>query len=180
MFKSSQQLEKERLDHEINRSLADLENRFNKDMEKFKFENSSQDTIKPIIMVDNIPSSSNSTLDRPIEAQITGLQEIRSDNFYSSSKSVLREMDHFFKLTENNIQEKLAITAGLYKVLRSRLYKLSESNPQQYDKLTNNPLINNKIEKFIDLENKYYTPEEIIDANNYNELEQSAVQEAEV
>jgi hypothetical protein len=88
-------------------------------------------------------------------------------------------MDHFFKFSENHTKEKLAITGGIYKLLRERLLKLSEVNEEQYARLIDNPLINNKIERFIELENRFYSPEEIENNQNYRDLEQSTAQEVD-
>jgi hypothetical protein len=73
-----------------------------------------------------VASSSNVKIEdlKPMNVQVTGLSEIRSDNFSESTNNILNEIDHYFKYAESSAFPKLAVQQGLYSVLRKRLLKL--------------------------------------------------------
>jgi hypothetical protein len=84
-------------------------------------------------------------------------------------------MDHFFNTDKTISKEKVFIMSGIYKIIRERILKLSKVNNEKYTDLINNPIINNRIERFLNLENKYYSPDEI-----YTDVEQATNQEQDV
>jgi hypothetical protein len=61
-------------------------------------------------------------------------------------------MDKFFTTTESSAFPELILQQGMYRLLRERLFKLSESNDEKYNVLTDNPVVNRKIKRFIELE----------------------------
>jgi hypothetical protein len=124
-------------------------------------DNSSQATIRPIELEDRttIASSSN-----PIPVQVSGLSKIRSDNFIDSANSVLNEMDQYFKYAETSAYPKIELQQGLYNVITNRLLRLSQVNDEEYNNLINNPIFNQRVEKFINHEKVLFP----VDA--YNEV----------
>jgi hypothetical protein len=157
---------KSRLKRFFNRE-NDLEmesDRINLAKERLALNNSSQTTIKPIELENQVASSSE------IITYVTGLSEIKANNFYESTNNVLREIDHF--LNQKETFPVLAVQQGLYKLLRERLYKLSEIDPKKYDKLLNNPAFNNRVEQFLEIEKDIF-PNNTYDAvAKATELEQ--------
>jgi hypothetical protein len=124
------------------------------DLKLYKQDNSSEVTIKPLELIDQTATSSQVKIEdfQKVHIQHTGLTEINNDNFEESSSSVLREMDKFFTTTESSAFPELILQQGMYRLLRERLFKLSESNDEKYNVLTDNPVVNRKIERFIELE----------------------------
>jgi hypothetical protein len=82
---------------------------------------------------------------RQLSPKLTGLTEIRSDNFEQGSGAVLNEIEQFFKYHHNSAFPKVAIQVGLYKTLRDRLSKLYETNNEEYNNLIQDEKINAKI-----------------------------------
>jgi hypothetical protein len=169
-----------RTDNQMNLK-SKLKNLFYKDKDKdnpdlYSHDNASQATIKPIEMIDKTPIASTSKIEdiNPIQVQVTGLSEIRSDNFEESTTSVMTEIDHYFKTVESNAFPKLVVQQGLYNVLRKRLLRLSEVNGKKYENLTANPILNSRIERFIDHET------EIFPSDTYQDVIQATEQEQEV
>jgi uncharacterized protein YllA (UPF0747 family) len=99
IFKSREEIEKEHMDFVIKNSLKDIKNTFDYEMTKFelKKDNSSQETIKPITLEDNVASSSKITSD----VENTLLTQDYSDHFERKSKLVLNEINHFCKQERN-------------------------------------------------------------------------------
>jgi len=114
-------------------------------------ENSSQSTIKPIDLVDNTQIASTSKIE-PVEVHLSGLSEIRSDNFEQSTSAIMKEIDHFFKNNFEAAFPVLAVQRGLYDVLRNRLQRLSEVDKDKYNNLVENPEVTKKISEFLNLE----------------------------
>ena len=126
------------------------------------------DDIKPIGETSDLEFAR-----RQLSPKLTGLTEIRSDNFEQGSGAVLNEIEQFFKYHHNSAFPKVAIQVGLYKTLRDRLSKLYETNNEEYNNLIQDEKINAKINWFVDLE------KEIDHVESYNEAALSTIQEQE-
>jgi len=119
-------------------------------------DNSSQITIKGNDL-ENVASSSKIKLEdvEPIHVQVTGLSEIRSDNFEESTSAVLGEIDHYFKNVEDGRFPKILIQQGLFEVVRKRLVKLSQVNEQKYDQLLKMPMVKVELKDFLIMKKNY-------------------------
>jgi len=134
--------------------------------------NPSQETIRPIDLIDNNPIASSSAPDpNPIAVQITGLGLITNDTYDESSQNVLNQIKHFFDWAKDSSAAKELLKVGLYATLRSRLQKLAWINNEKYEKLIENPEVKNLIDEFIKLESEIYK------TKPYEEVEEAANQE---
>jgi len=93
----------------------------------------------------------------PIKAQLTGLKPITGQDFTGESTAVVNEIDTFLNYHDNASFPKAVIGAGFYKVIRDRLSKLADLRNNSYTQLIQDNEINNKIERFLDLEDQFYT-----------------------
>jgi hypothetical protein len=91
-----------------------------------------------------------------LQEQLTGLRDITGNSFTEESETVLAEIETFLDYTEKSKFPKPEVAAGIYNLLRERLLKLSQTSVRQYDQLTENRVVNSRIEKFLDLEAKVY------------------------
>jgi hypothetical protein len=91
-----------------------------------------------------------------LQQQLTGLRDITGNSFTEESETVLAEIETFLDYTEKSKFPKPEVAAGIYNLLRERLLKLSQTSVRQYDQLTENRVVNSRIEKFLDLEAKVY------------------------
>jgi hypothetical protein len=89
---------------------------------------------------------------RVLEQDLTGLRHITGNSFTAESDAVLSEINTFLNRYDTKTLATPTLTLGLYNLLRERLLKLSESSVRQYDQLTENRVVNAKIERFLDLE----------------------------
>jgi hypothetical protein len=83
--------------------------------------------------------------------------------------AVLNEIDTFTNYHNNASFPKAAVGAGLYSLLRERLHRLSEVSESRYSQLIENDDINNKIERFIELEAEVLGNENTENQNNNND-----------
>lgn len=120
------------------------------------------------IKLEDTPSSSSSSMSHyfnnpdaidaePIKAQLTGLKPITGQDFTGESTAVVNEIETFLNYHDNASFPKAVIGAGFYKVIRDRLAKLADLRNNSYEQLIQDNEINNKIERFLDLENQFYT-----------------------
>jgi len=120
------------------------------------------------VKLEDTPSSSNSSMSHyfnkpdaidaePIKAQLTGLKPITGQDFTGESTAVVNEIDTFLNYHDNASFPKAVIGAGFYKVIRDRLSKLADLRNNSYTQLIQDNEINNKIERFLDLEDQFYT-----------------------
>jgi hypothetical protein len=101
-----------------------------------------------------------------LQQQLTGLRDITGNSFTEESETVLAEIETFLDYTEKSKFPKPEVAAGIYNLLRERLLKLSQSSVRQYDQLTDNKVVNSRIEKFLDLEAQVYG--EVIPSQDVN------------
>jgi len=133
------------------------------------------DNIASTSKLDNSPSLDNSMNhyftkpDNIVEPQLTGLREITGNHFTAESVAVLNEIDTFTNYHNNASFPKAAVGAGLYSLLRERLHRLSEVSESRYSQLIENDDINNKIERFIELEAEVLGNENTENQNNNND-----------
>jgi hypothetical protein len=92
-----------------------------------------------------------------IEPQLTGLKPITGQDFTGESTAVVNEIETFLNYHDNASFPKAVIGAGFYKVIRDRLAKLADLRNNSYEQLIQDNEINNKIERFLDLEDQFYT-----------------------
>jgi hypothetical protein len=127
-----------------------------------------QDNIQNIASSSNVkledtPSSSSSSMSHyfnksdAIEPQLTGLKPITGQDFTGESTAVVNEIDTFLNYHDGASFPKAVIAGGFYKVIRDRLSKLADLRNNSYTQLIQNEEVNNKIERFLNLENQFYT-----------------------
>jgi len=106
-----------------------------------------------------------------IKPNLTGLKEITGlpENFDAESNAVFNELHTFIVKHELSTFPNETIQEGLYNNTRERLLKLSEANPDLYNKYLNNKFIDKKIQKFIELEKEIF-PEELLQENKQERL----------
>jgi len=115
------------------------------------------------VKLEDTPSSSNSSMshyfNKPdaIEPQLTGLKPITGQDFTGESTAVVNEIETFLNYHDNASFPKSVIGSGLYKLIRNRLAKLADLRNNSYEQLIQDNEVNNKIERFLDLENQFYT-----------------------
>lgn len=119
---------------------------------------------------------------RSLNPQLTGLRDITGENFRVETGSVLNEIDTFVNYHERSKFPKAAISVGIYKLLKERLLKLSETNKDLYNQLTQNNEIKDKIDNFLDLdldlENKTFNTDN--QSETYNEVAQETIREQDI
>jgi hypothetical protein len=113
---------------------------------------------------------------KPVEAQLTGLKAITGQDFTGESTVVVNEINTFLNYHDSASFPKAAVGTAMYKLIRNRIQKLSELRTNSYEHLIQYDEINNKIERFLDLENQFYTQpntpvNEENQTNNQNILE---------
>jgi hypothetical protein len=115
---------------------------------------------------------------------LTGLTRITGENlnFIGESNAVLKEIKTFDGMLEQNkFPDDKRLKQGIYNVLRDRLHKISEANPIYYQDLIKNDSLNDRINKFVGLENVIFdNPIDPPVSNTYNEVEKAATQEQDV
>jgi len=118
-----------------------------------------------------------------VNPQLTGLPIITGENtqFITEANSVLREIKTFESNHKDNIFPSEQMEQGFYNLLRSRLHKLSEANPIMYQDLIKSNSLNDRIDKFVDLENKIFAnPIDHPVSNAYNDVEMATNQEQDI
>jgi hypothetical protein len=125
-----------------------------------------------------------------LQEQLTGLRDITGNSFKEDSDAVISEIDAFLDYQDKSKFPKPEVAAGLYDVLRKRLYKLYKSDEKQYDMLTDNKVVNARIEKFYNLEGQIFgdvipsqevkaTPSPGLNNYAYDDIALSTIQEQE-
>jgi hypothetical protein len=128
-----------------------------------------------------------------LKPNLTGLKEITGlpENFEAESQAVFKEIHTFILKHDISSFPNETIQEGFYNNTRERLLKLSEANPNLYDKFLENKFIDKKINKFIELEKDIFPEEllqdvkqevtpEIIKSPTYDEIAMATVEEQEV
>ena len=116
-----------------------------------------------------------------LQPQLSGLKDITGNSFTEESAAVLQEINAFLTHQEKGTFPNTNIKQGLYKLLKSRVLKLSESKPNQFTFWTNEKEVNNVIEKFANIENQVldnliHSPE----SHTYEEIALATIQEQDV
>jgi hypothetical protein len=111
---------------------------------------------------------SENELNRRILNQITGENFLK---FEKESQDLLMHINHFITVDKTNGFPNVEIREGMYQALKSKLNMLSLSYEKHYDNWSSNSLIQDKIDKFIDLENI------LTSENSFNELAKSTAYE---
>jgi len=93
----------------------------------------------------------------PIKAQLTGLRHITGQDFTGESTAVVNEIDTFLNYYDGASFPKAVIASGLYKVIRNRLSTLADLRNNSYKQLIQDNEVNNKIERFLNLEDQFYS-----------------------
>jgi hypothetical protein len=131
---------------------------------KVMLDNSSNVPSSSKSILDNSPSSSDNSMnhyftkpDNTIEPQLTGLKPITGQDFTGESIAIVNEIDTFLNYHNNASFPKAIIGAGLYKVIRNRLSTLSDLRNNSYKQLIQDNEINEKINRFLDLEDQFYS-----------------------
>jgi hypothetical protein len=125
-----------------------------------------------------------------LQEQLTGLRDITGNSFKEDSDAVISEIDAFLDYQDRSKFPKQEVAAGLYDVIRKRLYKLYKSDEKQYDMLTDNKVVNARIEKFYNLEGQIFgdvipsqevkaTPSPGLNNYAYDDIALSTIQEQE-
>jgi hypothetical protein len=82
--------------------------------------------------LDNSPPSDNSMnhyFTKPVEQQMTGLRNITGQDLENETKSVVNEISQFMNYHDNaSFPKDVAVSAGIYKLLKDRLNKLMVKN----------------------------------------------------
>jgi len=104
---------------------------------------------------------------------VTGLTEIRHDNFEQSATKIMTEIDHYFDYVNESGFPKLALQQAMYNIIRKRTHKLFEVDNLRYSELLQqNPIFKNKLGNFQDHEREIFP--------NYDDVAQAATHEQDV
>jgi hypothetical protein len=144
--------------------LKNLFNSNNSDQSQIQLQDNTQKVASSSnVKLEDTPDSSNNSMDHyfnepdPIEPQLTGLRPITGQDFTGESTAIVNEIDTFLNYHDKASLPKAVIASGFYKVIRNRLSNLSDLRNNSYSQLIQDVEINNKIERFLDLENQFYT-----------------------
>jgi hypothetical protein len=95
--------------------------------------------------------------DNLIDENLPLFQQITGQSFDIESNSLQKEITTFLGLYDTAKFQNQVATAGLYKIIRTRLQTLSELRTKSYEQmLENNPEVDNNIQRFLGLEDQYY------------------------
>jgi len=110
---------------------------------------------------------------------LSGLPILTGENtqFITEANAVLREIKTFEGMHKDNKfpENEKSIEQGFYNLLRNRLHKLSEANPILYQDLIKSNTLNDRIDHFVDLENKLFPFD-----THKSDVEIAALQEQEI
>lgn len=125
-----------------------------------------QDNTQNIASTSNLDASSSSgdsmnhyftKPDNLIDENLPLFQQITGQSFDIESNSLQKEITTFLGLYDTAKFQNQVATAGLYKIIRTRLQTLSELRTKSYEQmLENNPEVDNNIQRFLGLEDQYY------------------------
>nr|YP_010165710.1 hypothetical protein K8L25_mgp10 [Lactarius trivialis]QRN74282.1 hypothetical protein [Lactarius trivialis] len=125
---------------------------------------------------DFIDEMTPTEITRRLNSQLTGLSEIKGEDFNYESNCVIGEIETFLNYNNKSSFPKAVIQAGLYKLLVSRLDKLRETNFDAYKKwIEKDWKIFKTIEDFLHLEEI-----EAAQSDTYEEVANATIKEQDV
>jgi hypothetical protein len=118
--------------------LKSLVNKTESDQSQIELQDNTQnitsktDNIASTSKLDNSPPSDNSMnhyFSKPVDQQMTGLRNITGQDLENETKSVVNEISQFMNYHDNaSFPKDVAVSAGIYKLLKDRLNKLMVKN----------------------------------------------------
>jgi hypothetical protein len=147
----------------VEQRLQDLINKSSNNSDKIELKDNTQNIASSsnVKLEDSPNSSSDNSMNhyftKPVEQQLTGLRNITGQDFTGESTAVVNEIDTFLNYHDSASFPKAVIGSAMYKLIRDRLQKLSDLRPNSYEHLIQDDKVNNKIERFLDLEPEFYT-----------------------
>jgi hypothetical protein len=111
--------------------LKNLVNSNKSDQSQIELQDNTQN-IASTSKLDNSPPSDNSMnhyFSKPVEQQMTGLRNITGQDLENETKSVVNEVSQFLNYHDKaSFPKDVAVSAGIYKLLKDRLQKLMDKN----------------------------------------------------
>jgi hypothetical protein len=153
------------------------------------FRRSSDNNTPPENNTNNIELINNqasTSKGKTIDFNNLSLSEIHSRGFLEHQTTgstpnhinIINEISTFIDYNERSAFPKTAAQITLYNIIRARLLKLSQVNENLYNNLIQDDIINNKIEKFLNLEDEILRDDLL--SPKYNEVQLNTIQEQEV
>jgi len=140
---------------------------------------SKTDNIASTSKLDNSPPSDNSMnhyFSKPVEQQMTGLRNITGQDLENETKSVVNEISQFMNYHDKaSFPKDVAVSAGIYKLLKDRLQKLMDKNTLFWGEISDDDKVMEKLNRFEDLESQFITPHNspVVENNNLDSNNQN-------
>jgi hypothetical protein len=140
---------------------------------------SKTDNIASTSKLDNSPPSDNSMnhyFTKPVEQQMTGLRDITGQDLTSETKSVVNEVSQFLNYYDNaSFPKDVAVSAGIYKLLKDRLNKLMDKNNLFWGEISDDDKVMEKLNRFDELNSQFVTQynSPVVETNNLDNNNQN-------
>lgn len=130
---------------------------------------SPQISAKSIELIDTKDQASSVLDKKTLMKQYTGISDINRDNFLKVSEQIPIEIDTYLsKFTENDFPNE-DLKTGLYNVIKSRLKKLQQVDPERFEIFSNDAEINKKLYDFRALEDSVIPQYKEVETASNNE-----------
>jgi len=165
--------------------LKSLVNKSDSDQSQIELQDNTQnitsktDNIASTSKLDNSPPSDNSMnhyFSKPVEQQMTGLRNITGQDLEKETKSVVNEVSQFLNYYDNaSFPKDVAVSAGIYKLLKDRLEKLMVKNNLFWGEISDDDKVMEKLDRFHELNSQFVTPHNspVVETNNLDNNNQN-------
>lgn len=162
----------------VDERLKSLLNKTNSDQSQIELQDNTQN-VASTSKLDNSPPSNNSMnhyFSKPVEQQMTGLRDITGQDLEKETKSVVNEIGQFMNYHDNaSFPKDVAVSAGIYKLLKDRLNKLMDKNNLFWGEISDDDKIMEKLDRFDELESQFVTQHNspVVENNNLDNNNQN-------
>jgi hypothetical protein len=140
-----------------------------------------QDNTKNVASTSKLDNSSsdnsmNHYFSKPVEQQMTGLRDITGQDLENETKSVVNEVSQFLNYYDNaSFPKDVAVSAGIYKLLKDRLEKLMVKNNLFWGEISDDDKVMEKLDRFHELNSQFVTQHNspVVETNNLDNNNQN-------